>query len=134
MASQLKVNILTGVTTAGSIAVTGEGNSTTTNLQQGLCKVWEQSVGAGTGFDDSFNAASLTDTGTGVEEINYTSNMANNDGALSMGHQYTTASGTGSFFDNTSNRTTALHRVNHYQNGSLADPVRYNSTIHGDLA
>ena len=134
MASVLKVNTLTGVTTAGSIVVTGEGNSTTTNLQQGLCKVWEQSVGAGTGFDDSFNAASLTDTGTGVEEINYTSNMANNDGALSMGHQYTTASGTGSFFDNTSNRTTALHRVNHYQNGSLADPVKYNSTIHGDLA
>ena len=40
MASQLKVNTLTGVTTAGSIAVTGEGNSTTTNLQQGLAKAW----------------------------------------------------------------------------------------------
>ena len=38
MASTLKINTLTGVTTAGSIAVTGEGNSTTTNLQQGLCK------------------------------------------------------------------------------------------------
>ena len=36
MASELKVNKLTGVTTAGSISVTGEGNSTTTNLQQGL--------------------------------------------------------------------------------------------------
>jgi hypothetical protein len=33
MASTLKINTLTGVTTAGSIAVTGEGNSTTTNLQ-----------------------------------------------------------------------------------------------------
>ena len=40
MASQLKVDTLTGVTTAGSIVVTGEGNSTTTNLQQGLAKVW----------------------------------------------------------------------------------------------
>ena len=40
MASTLKINTLTGVSTAGSIAVTGEGNSTTTNLQQGLCKVW----------------------------------------------------------------------------------------------
>ena len=39
MASQLKVDTLTGVTTAGSIVVTGEGNSTTTNLQQGLAKV-----------------------------------------------------------------------------------------------
>ena len=118
---------------ANSMTIRGEG-SAQTSIQQGLCKVWEQSVGAGTGFDDSFNAASLTDTGTGVEEINYTSNMANNDSALSMGHQYTSASGTGSFFDNTSNRTTALHRVNHYENGSLTDPVKYNSTIHGDLA
>jgi hypothetical protein len=39
MASQLKVDTLTGVTTAGSIVVTGEGNSTTTSLQQGLIKV-----------------------------------------------------------------------------------------------
>ena len=35
MASELKVDKFTGVTTAGSILVTGEGNSTTTNLQQG---------------------------------------------------------------------------------------------------
>ena len=34
MASELKVDKFTGVTTAGSIDVTGEGNSTTTNLQQ----------------------------------------------------------------------------------------------------
>ena len=38
MASELKVDKFTGVTTAGSIDVTGEGNSTTTNLQQGLAK------------------------------------------------------------------------------------------------
>ena len=38
MASILKVDSLTGVTTAGSISVTGEGNSTTTNLQQGFGK------------------------------------------------------------------------------------------------
>ena len=34
MASELKVDKFTGVTTAGSIDVTGEGNSATTNLQQ----------------------------------------------------------------------------------------------------
>ena len=38
--STILVNTLTGTSTAGSIAVTGEGNSTTTNLQQGLCKLW----------------------------------------------------------------------------------------------
>ena len=40
MASELKVDKITGVTTAGSIDVTGEGNSTTTNLQSGLAKAW----------------------------------------------------------------------------------------------
>ena len=38
--STLKTNTLTGTTSAGSIVVTGEGGSTTTNLQQGLAKAW----------------------------------------------------------------------------------------------
>ena len=64
--STILVNTLTGTSTAGSIAVTGEGNSTTTNLQQGLCKVWCLLDGTGTiGVTDSFNIASATDNGTG---------------------------------------------------------------------
>ena len=79
MASQLKVDTLTGVTTAGSIDVTGEGNSTTTNLQQGLCKSWCYFDGsAGTiSFSDSFNGSSLTDVATGQYDINFSSSMAN---------------------------------------------------------
>ena len=66
MASQLKVNTLTGVTTAGSIVVTGEGNSTTTSLQQGLAKAWIKFKGTDTvSVYDSFNHSSLTDNGTG---------------------------------------------------------------------
>ena len=49
MASTLKINTLTGVSTAGSIAVTGEGNSTTTNLQQGLVKFWVNFDGSASG-------------------------------------------------------------------------------------
>ena len=40
MASELRVNTLRGVSTAGSISVVAEGNTNTTNLQQGLAKVW----------------------------------------------------------------------------------------------
>ena len=76
MASQLKVDTITGVTTAGSISVTSEGNSTTTNLQQGLCKAWANFSG-GFSLTDDFNIASLTDNGTGRPEFNFTSNMAN---------------------------------------------------------
>ena len=78
MASTLKLNTLTGASTAGSIAVTGEGNSTTTNLQQGLCKAWGNLDGTGTiGHLDSFNMSSPTDVGTGAFTLSFTNNMAN---------------------------------------------------------
>jgi len=64
MASTLKINTLTGVSTAGSIAVTGEGNSTTTNLQQGLAKVWIRASDAAVDAD-SLNVSSTTDNDTG---------------------------------------------------------------------
>ena len=76
MASVLKVNTLTGVTTAGSISVTGEGNSTTTNLQQGLCKVW-YTLGVDAVLDDSFNCGSITDTAASDYTIAFTNNMGN---------------------------------------------------------
>ena len=66
MASTLKINTLTGVTTAGSIAVTGEGNSTTTNLQQGLCKAWSNVDEDQSTIHESFNISGLTDAGTGL--------------------------------------------------------------------
>jgi len=73
----LKTNTLTGTSTAGSIAVTGEGNSTTTNLQQGLAKAWAHYDNDGT-FDtrDTFNTSSLTDTAAGRCTINFSSNMS----------------------------------------------------------
>jgi len=80
MASLLKVDTLTGVTTAGSISVTGEGNSTTTNLQQGLAKAWFNYNGSGTiAYRDSFNCASLTDHATGDHSVNFTSSMTSDD-------------------------------------------------------
>ena len=79
MASVLKLNTLTGASTAGSIAVTGEGNSTTTNLQQGLAKGFiciDVSAQAAFSSDDSFNMASVTDNGTGNFTVTFTNAMA----------------------------------------------------------
>ena len=78
MASELKVNTLTGVSTAGSIAVTGEGNSTTTNLQQGLTKAWLNLDGTGTiSISDSYNVGSVTDNGTGSYAATLSNAMSN---------------------------------------------------------
>mgnify|MGYP003127939051 FL=1 len=77
MASTLKINTLTGVSTAGSIAVTGEGNSTTTNLQQGLAKAWMNLNQTGTiALRDSFNISGVVDDGTAVATPSFTNNYA----------------------------------------------------------
>ena len=76
--STIKTNTLTGTTSAGSIVVTGEGGSTTTNLQQGLTKAWTHLNGTGTiAIQDSFNTSSATDRSTGRYEFNRTNNMVN---------------------------------------------------------
>ena len=77
MASELKVDKFTGVTTAGSILVTGEGNSTTTNLQQGLAKAFCRAANDAS-LINTFNIASGTDNGTGNYTYAFTNNMSTN--------------------------------------------------------
>lgn len=77
--SEIKTDKLTGVGTAGVILVTGEGNSTTTNLQQGLAKVWVNLQGSDASIRDSLNVSSSTDVGTGRETITFSNNMGNDD-------------------------------------------------------
>ena len=76
--STLLLNTLTGKTSAGSIVVTGEGGSTTTNLQQGVAKAWLNYKQAATFVtNDSFNISSVNDDGTGDGDTNYTNNFGN---------------------------------------------------------
>ena len=96
MASELKVDKFTGVTTAGSILVTGEGNSTTTNLQQGLSKAWLSMNGTGTiAVRDSFNITGITDQGTGLTTVT----IANNMGSA----EYSVGGASGTFIANSDN-------------------------------
>ena len=74
----VKTDKLTGISTAGSISVVGEGNSNTTNLQQGLIKMWADLSGGGSpALDDSFNCGSVTDVASGERRLNLTTNMGN---------------------------------------------------------
>ena len=131
MASELKVDKFTGVTTAGSILVTGEGNSTTTNLQQGLCKFWIQFNGTSTvATRDSFNLASLTDNGTGDYTHTFTNAFSNNDyAAIGMA-----AGSTHSGFYNADNTNTTTFRqlIRASSTDTDTDPIALQ--IAGDLA
>ena len=75
MASELKVDKFTGVTTAGEITITLE-NSESQILQKGLAKVWCFATEAGV-LTDSFNMTSGTDNGTGDYSFTIANNMNN---------------------------------------------------------
>ena len=138
MASILKVNTLTGASTAGSIAVTGEGNSTTTNLQQGLAKFWQNLDTTGTAEQrDSFNVASITDNNTGDISTSYTSAFTNASYSVTAMGGRNGASR--SFFvrynDNVTAPTTALVRYQFIDDeGAGTDGDRATTSGFGDLA
>ena len=128
MASELKVNKLTGVTTAGSIDVTGEGNSTTTNLQQGLCKMWARLDGTGTiGLDDSFNVGSITDNATGQYTYNFSNNM--NNANFNVAH-----ASANQIQIHSAEATSSVTILCRDQNNSNEDVDPTFSNVHGDLA
>ena len=84
---KIKTNVFEGQTTAGSIAVQGEGTATT-NLQQGLAKCWCHSDNTSTpSIDDTFNVGSITDNGKADLSWNWTNSMTS-------AHDMFTAGGT----------------------------------------
>ena len=134
--STAKVNTLTGTTSAGSISGTGEGGSTTTNLQQGLAKAWTNINGEASGpaSRDSFNVGSITDVSAG--QINYaiTNAMANDDYArlVSAGDSgVRRVADTGAAASHT---TVLAVIITESMNGNLYDVDDANGAILGDLA
>ena len=135
--STILVNTLTGTSTAGSIAVTGEGNSTTTNLQQGLAKVWCK-WNASVTVDDSFNQSSMVDVGTGDYEVVFTNDFAaaSKFAAGALGGQHGTVSGFMTWTGGGNNNTHADRIKVQFQNssGSPSDCDKNSIIVHGDLA
>ena len=77
MTSELRVDNLKGSTTGGSINVLGEGTSATTNMQQGLAKLWcHLDMNTENTIDDSFNTSSIEDRSTGKISVTATNAMA----------------------------------------------------------
>ena len=137
----LKTNTLTGTSTAGSIAVTGEGNSTTTNLQQGLAKAWVNFDGTASGAAsrDSFNVSGMTDNGTGDYTISINNDMSNDDYCTVVSGSETGSSGDtnqiGSLKRNGTYTTTSVTVCGTHTNSQDdVDNQRMMAAIHGDLA
>ena len=138
MASELKVDKFTGVTTAGSIDVTGEGNSTTTNLQQGLAKAWVNFNGTGTiAARDSLNNSSLTDNGTGYYTITLTNAMGNANYVATFGDSAADSNNDGGWLGirrDTTNTTSSFIVTTDGRITGEFDPLYTMMGVLGDLA
>ena len=128
--STLRTNALEGVDAKNSITiVAGVGNVTTTNIEQGLAKVWVQFDGTASGAAsrDSLNVGSMTDNSTGNYVVNFSNNMSNDDFA---------SAGIGNTASITSEAvtTSTLNTLSANSSGGLADVTIMAASILGDLA
>jgi len=130
MTSKLVLDNIAGRTTAGSIAVVGEGNGTTTNLQQGLAKSWcNWATASSFSIYDSYNIASLTDNGAGNTKPVLTSVMNNDD------YSYIGFSNETNYMGNNDERTTATFKLlSQNSSHSNTDCSDNNVAVFGDLA
>lgn len=140
--STLKTNTLTGTTSAGSIVVTGEGGSTTTNLQQGLAKMWGSFDQRGSTLGsvtsgDTFNVTSITDALEGHIDVAIANDMANATYSINATSHYDGTLGSDEYsrYSGASNMAAGSFRVaSQYQNGGAQDAYHNGILVHGDLA
>jgi hypothetical protein len=116
--SEIKVDNLTGKTTAGDITVTD--GSVTMKLQDGLAKSWISSLNNGTSISDSLNVSSTADTAAGRQKVAITSAFA------SQATMCCTASGRNTDNDNGSGN---INRTSDAVRGASASEVFLNSFV-----
>jgi pantothenate kinase len=134
MTSTLKTDTLTGVSTAGSISVTGEGNSTATNLQQGLAKCWlkyEQDTPATL---DSFNVTNVTDVSEGIFLLNVANDFSSVNHVVSITKEAESNLTNNTCYNEIANSTAGVDKIYTVENGAVIDCKNVNVADFGDLA
>ena len=130
--SEIKVDTLTGKTSAGNITVTSEGGAATMQLQQGLLKHWAHTNNTGTTVVDSFNLSSLGDTATGTQTFNFSNAMSNADFcAQATCHEQTAID---VFLRRVAYGTTTSSVTSGAYDGSSYTDVAIGMSVKGDLA
>ena len=125
---------VTGVHTIGTNAVaTSDGGGTTTSIVQGLAKMWFYRITDGSSLADSFNASSITDTGTEDFSVVFSNNMNNANYGTGKGSTVAYDGQTSASGEQLAGIEASSLRIKMYQNGGISDAVCLGS-IHGDLA
>ena len=118
--------VVTGVS-AGSVTVTAEGGSTTTNLQQGLAKAW--TFCTDNVITDSLNASSSADDATGAYTITLSNNTAtaNVAGNVSCNENI-------NLIGHRSANSTSTYKIRLKDTNGAGGDGNSGATLHGDLA
>ena len=133
---EIKTNTFKGQTTAGSIAVQGEGTNTT-NLQQGLAKAWLNYKGTSTNaINDSFNTATVTDNNTGDYTQNLTTSFSSANNSYTLSTQAEPGNEDNGMYTYLQTFATGTFRfgARTARNSSKTDVNYIFPKIHGDLA
>ena len=137
--NNVKVNQLSGIDTAGSITVQGEG-AATTNLQQGLVKAWFNfSPNTSNTYRDAsnINITGVTDNTTGDFSHNFTNNMSNDDFAFTTGTNGNSNEGVNSYnmyYEPASTGSSFVRSQNISSGGTPLDCYYIMGMVAGDLA
>ena len=133
--SSLKVDNITGRGNAGFTgSVKTEGGNTTTDLQQGLCKVWVN-VGQASSYveRDTFNLTTHQDISEGKSKLIFTNNFADaNHAASAMASNLNNLVGNDN--DNFVQTSSAIQVGVYDASNAIQDALYLTVSIHGDLA
>ena len=134
MASELKVDKITGVSTAGEVTITLE-NSESQILQKGLAKATANITLSGSSNSDAaLNVSSVSDGGTGLNTLNVTNAFSAAKAAVPSITNHDNSYNRGTAVDDTGTSAFIL-RIFQSSSGSLSDSDTDQAvTIHGDLA
>jgi hypothetical protein len=136
--SEIKVDTLTGKTSASDITVT-VGASATQSLEQGLAKVRGSKNSTGTAITGTLNVSSLDDDGTGDFGINFVNafSSATYQGLLSIPSGVLAGNSDGHFAEINSKAAGSCETQTWYGDPSTAATFidwPYDIIIHGSLA
>ena len=134
--SEIKVDTLTGKTTANDITVTA-GATATMSLEQGLAKAWVNFNGSSSFSNPnsirvSLNCTSYTDNGTGDYTISLTNSMN-----ATNGYSATVGCGSNRYasFETDGDLATGSVTIRtQYSDGNYSDATFNSFALHGDLA
>jgi len=132
--SEIKVDALTGKTTAGDITVTD--GAATFNMLPALNKMWVSYDGVSNTLFDSLNIGSVTDVATGQYRYNFSNNFnAQEEYSSSMSVVLQSSPYMGSYTDDSDQLTSSI-QIRPCRNTSGANLDVTNTTMNccGDLA